>query len=63
MVPFDPFQQTAGLMQSQPDGRMPLQLFHERQIGVLIDLLEDRLEIADRLMPMNEKHEMEGSHR
>jgi hypothetical protein len=61
-VLFDPFQQAARIVQAQSHGRVPLELFEERQVGLLVDLFVYGIEVADWLMRVNQKYEMKGGH-
>ena len=42
--------------------RVPLQVLDEGQVGLLVDLFEDGVEVADRLVRVNQKNQMKGGH-
>jgi hypothetical protein len=46
-------------MQAETDTRVFLEMFQERKVGVTVSLFEHVLEIAARLVRMNEQSEME----
>jgi hypothetical protein len=46
----EPIEDRAAVMESHPHTGMTLQYFDERQIGFLVGLLEDVVEVADRLV-------------
>jgi hypothetical protein len=44
-------------VQTQPDARMQSQSLEEGRIGLLVRLLDDVIEVTDRLMGMNDQGE------
>ena len=59
MLPRKPFEQRAGIVQPHSNFGMALQMFDERQVGALVDVLEHGIEIADRLVAVDQENETE----
>jgi hypothetical protein len=55
---LDPGEQRPGIMQAETHSRMPFDMFNEGKVGSGVGLFEDMLEIAARLMGVDEKREM-----
>ncbi len=53
VVLLTPFEQRAGVMQTHAYGRMPGDGFDEGQIGALIGLFKDAVEVTRRLMAVD----------
>ena len=47
-------------MERQPDAGMAFEQFQERQVAVLVGLLDDAVEIADGLVVVEDKDEPNG---
>jgi len=56
---FDPVKKRAGVVKTEMNAGMFFELFHEREIASVVGFLEDMLEIAARLMSMNQQGKME----
>ena len=56
-----PLQQRPGVVQPQPDPGMPLQGVEHRRVGVLVDVLDDPAEVADRLMVVDYQSERDAA--
>jgi len=56
---FDPGEKRTGIVKAEMNAGMSFKLFDEREIGSVVGLLEDVLEIAAGLMGVNEQREME----
>jgi len=56
MVLFHPFEQGTAVVQTNSNTRVAKQTLDERQIGTLIGLFENRLEVADRLVTVDQEN-------
>src|SRR6266853_1355558 len=54
-----PFQERTGVMQPQTDARVTGHTFHKRQVGTLISAFHYVIEVADRLVRVNEQNQVE----
>ena len=59
MAALDPFEQRTGIVQAQANAGMLEQPLDKGQIGTLIGLFDDGIEIADRLMGVNQENQTE----
>ena len=59
MALLKPLQQRTGIVQAQANAGVLAQVLNKRQIGTLIGLFDDGIEIADRLMGVNQENETE----
>ena len=60
VVPVEPFGQRSARMERQPDAGMPFEQFQERQVAVLVGLLDDAVEVADGLVVVENEDEPDG---
>ncbi len=56
---LDPGEKRAGIVQAETNTRVFLEMFQERKVAIAVSLFEHVLEIAARLVRMNEQGEME----
>ena len=59
MALLEPFEQRTGIVQAHANAGMPRQAIDKGQIGALVGLFEDGIEIADRLMGVDQENETE----
>jgi hypothetical protein len=60
MAAIEPLGERAARVQAEPHAGMPLEQFEQRQITVLIRLLDDIVEVADGLMVVEDEDEANG---
>jgi hypothetical protein len=58
----NPFEQAAGIVQSNPNGWMTREHLQKGKIGFLIGVLDDRIEIPDWLMSVNDEDQIKTAH-
>ena len=59
-MPFGkPLQKWTGVMQPHPDGRMLCQVLQKGKVRLLVDFLQHAVEISDRLVAVNQEHQMD----
>jgi hypothetical protein len=56
---LDPSEQRPGLVQAEMDARVLFEMFNKGEIGGVVGLFEDMLEIAAGLVRVNKQSEME----
>jgi hypothetical protein len=59
MAAVNPFQQRTGIVQAQANAGVLEQMFDKGQVGALIGLFDDGIEIADWLMGVNQENQTE----
>ncbi len=59
MPALDPFEQRPGVVQPEADAGMPLQVLDKGQIRTLVGVLKHCIEIAYRLVRVDQENEME----
>ncbi len=62
MVLLEPLPEAAGVVKSDSHVGPPLEELQERKVGALVGVLDDGIEIADRLMIVDHDDELEPLH-